>query len=90
MHLLTQCMAVDWVERGIRVNAIAPGYFLSDMTRQFIDANPETGAGLAGACRPDGSASRRTCAGSSCSSPPTPRATSSASRVVIDGGYTLV
>jgi NAD(P)-dependent dehydrogenase (short-subunit alcohol dehydrogenase family) len=42
---LTRSLAVEWVERGIRVNAVAPGYFLSDMTRQFIDADPETGAG---------------------------------------------
>jgi NAD(P)-dependent dehydrogenase (short-subunit alcohol dehydrogenase family) len=27
------------------VNAISPGYFLSDMTRQFIDGNPEIGEG---------------------------------------------
>jgi NAD(P)-dependent dehydrogenase (short-subunit alcohol dehydrogenase family) len=42
---LTRSLAVEWVERGIRVNAISPGYFLSDMTRQFIDANPATGEG---------------------------------------------
>jgi NAD(P)-dependent dehydrogenase (short-subunit alcohol dehydrogenase family) len=33
------------VDQGIRVNAIAPGYFLSEMTRQFIDANPPMGEG---------------------------------------------
>jgi hypothetical protein len=27
--------------RGVRVNAIAPGYMLSEMTRQFTDANPD-------------------------------------------------
>jgi NAD(P)-dependent dehydrogenase (short-subunit alcohol dehydrogenase family) len=42
---LTRSLAVEWVGRGIRVNAVAPGYFLSDMTRQFIDSDPETGAG---------------------------------------------
>ena len=26
---------------GVRVNAIAPGYMLSEMTRQFTDANPD-------------------------------------------------
>ncbi len=34
-------LAVEWASRGIRVNAIAPGYFLSDMTRQFTEENPE-------------------------------------------------
>ncbi|SFN36160.1 SDR family oxidoreductase [Mycetocola miduiensis] len=39
-HLATS-LAVEWASGGIRVNAIAPGYFLSDMTREFTEANPE-------------------------------------------------
>ena len=38
---LASSLAVEWAGDGMRVNAIAPGYFLSDMTRQFIEANPE-------------------------------------------------
>lgn len=34
-------LAVEWAASGIRVNSIAPGYFLSDMTRQFTDENPD-------------------------------------------------
>lgn len=38
---LARSLAVEWAAAGVRVNAIAPGYFLSDMTRTFTDANPE-------------------------------------------------
>jgi NAD(P)-dependent dehydrogenase (short-subunit alcohol dehydrogenase family) len=87
---LTRSLAVEWVARGIRVNAIAPGYFLSDMTRQFIDANPETGEGW-----------RARVPAGRLGEPPDLRGlvvflASDASRyvvgesVVIDGGYSLV
>lgn len=37
---LAKSLAVEWAPT-IRVNAIAPGYILSDMTRQFTESNPE-------------------------------------------------
>ncbi|WP_200330009.1 SDR family oxidoreductase [Leucobacter sp. L43] len=41
---LTKSLAVEWAAAGIRVNAISPGYFLSDMTKQFTESNPELAA----------------------------------------------
>lgn len=41
---LAKSLAVEWAP-SIRVNAIAPGYILSDMTRQFTESNPELAAG---------------------------------------------
>lgn len=40
---LAKSLAVEWAPR-IRVNAIAPGYILSDMTKQFTEANPDLAA----------------------------------------------
>jgi NAD(P)-dependent dehydrogenase (short-subunit alcohol dehydrogenase family) len=42
--MLTRSLAVEWLPLGIRVNAIAPGYFASDMTRDFVTQNPEMAA----------------------------------------------
>ena len=41
MSHLGKSLAVEWAGAGIRVNCLEPGYTLSDMTRQFMDANPE-------------------------------------------------
>lgn len=38
---LGKSLAVEWATSGIRVNCLEPGYTLSDMTRQFMDANPD-------------------------------------------------
>lgn len=41
VSMFTKSAAIEWWPHGIRVNAIAPGYFASDMTRDFVASNPE-------------------------------------------------
>lgn len=38
--MLTKAMSVEWARHGINVNALAPGYFLTDMTRKLAQ-DPE-------------------------------------------------
>ncbi len=35
---LTQALALEWARHGIRVNAIAPGYVVTDMNRAFFES----------------------------------------------------
>ncbi len=37
---LTQALALEWARYGIRVNAIAPGYFETDINREFFQSPP--------------------------------------------------
>jgi NAD(P)-dependent dehydrogenase (short-subunit alcohol dehydrogenase family) len=39
VELLVRALALDWAAKGVRVNAIAPGYFDTDLTASMI-ANP--------------------------------------------------
>ncbi|MFV0252673.1 MAG: SDR family NAD(P)-dependent oxidoreductase [Beutenbergiaceae bacterium] len=41
VSMMTQSLAIEWLPYGIRVNAIGPGYFASDMTRDFVRDHPE-------------------------------------------------
>jgi len=40
MHL-TRSLACEWAEKGIRVNAICPGYMKTDMTKTFFEEGGE-------------------------------------------------
>ena len=39
MHAMTQTLAADWSQHGIRINAVAPGFVETDLTSGFRD-NP--------------------------------------------------
>lgn len=41
VRMLTQSLAVEWGDRGVRVNAIAPGYMRTDLVDEVLAENPE-------------------------------------------------
>jgi NAD(P)-dependent dehydrogenase (short-subunit alcohol dehydrogenase family) len=36
---LTEHLAMEWARYGIRVNALAPGYFVTDLNREFLQSD---------------------------------------------------
>lgn len=40
VHMLTKCLATEWAEHNIRVNAIAPGYIMTELTDEVLREHP--------------------------------------------------
>lgn len=41
VSMMAKCLAYEWGTRGVRVNAICPGYMRTDMLEQFIEKRPD-------------------------------------------------
>ena len=41
VHMLTKCLATEWAEHGIRVNALAPGYIMTELTEEVLREHPQ-------------------------------------------------
>ncbi|MDR1315616.1 MAG: SDR family oxidoreductase [Spirochaetales bacterium] len=37
----TRALATEWIRKGVKVNSISPGLFVTDINRKEIEANPE-------------------------------------------------
>jgi len=48
LDMMTRVMAIEWAGRGVRVNAIAPGYVATEMIRELSDRGVLDTARLAG------------------------------------------
>jgi gluconate 5-dehydrogenase len=85
----TRCAAADWAPRGVTVNAICPGLFMTDVNRQWNERRPDVieaivrNVPMGRAGEPDEIGPLAVFLGSPASSYVTGAA------YVIDGGYTL-
>ncbi|WP_062228021.1 SDR family NAD(P)-dependent oxidoreductase [Aureimonas frigidaquae] len=41
VHMLTKCLATEWAEHNVRVNALAPGYIMTELTEEVLREHPD-------------------------------------------------
>ncbi|TCT12450.1 NAD(P)-dependent dehydrogenase (short-subunit alcohol dehydrogenase family) [Tepidamorphus gemmatus] len=82
---LTKSLAWEWGELGVRVNAIAPGFFLTDLNRDRMSADRKARAGRRAAMRRMGELRELVGAAIYLASPASGFVTGSV--LCVDGGY---
>ena len=83
---LTRSLALAYAEDGIRVNAIAPGWINTPISRRGREDPPSTTRSWRG-CRPGAGRNRRNWPAPRCSSPLRPRQLINGVTIPVDGGY---
>jgi NAD(P)-dependent dehydrogenase (short-subunit alcohol dehydrogenase family) len=87
---LAKSLAVEWASSGIRVNSIAPGYVLTDLTRQIIEREPALEAEWVSLIPQGRMATPEDVAGLVVFLASDVSSYMTAQQVTIDGGYTAV
>jgi NAD(P)-dependent dehydrogenase (short-subunit alcohol dehydrogenase family) len=83
--LLTRCLAVEWVDYGIRVNSISPGYIGTEMTLKSAPAMIEQWKSLTPMKR---MADPQELAGAAIYLASDAASYTTGSDIIVDGGYT--
>ncbi len=83
----TRSMAVEWARHGVQVNAMAPGYFATDMNAE-LRADPDATAKVLRAIPARRMGGPTSSPPGCCSSPARPSDFMTGETIVIDGGQT--